>query len=86
MEQKQMVRQIIEFNKFAFDNAFSGMVMLQDQAEKMTNSFLEQVNVLPEEGKKITTQWMSAYKKGCDEFKKTVDDNFKKAEELIASL
>ena len=31
MEQKQMARQMMEFNKAAFDNSFSAMWALQDQ-------------------------------------------------------
>jgi hypothetical protein len=36
--------------------------------------------MFPEEGKKAVIEWMKAYKKGCDDFKNIVDENFKKVE------
>jgi hypothetical protein len=35
---------------------------------------------MPEEGKKVLSEWVKAYKKGRDDFKKVVDQNFKNAE------
>jgi hypothetical protein len=39
--------------------------------------------MFPEEGKKAISDWMDAYKKGCNEFKNLVDDNFKKVEDFF---
>lgn len=75
---------MIDFNKTSFDNTFSAMVLLQEQTEKMVNSFMEQANWLPEEGRKILNDWLISYKKGRDEFKRTVDESFKKVEEYFA--
>jgi len=52
MEPKQIVKQMIDFSKTAFDNSFEAMAVLQDQTEKMVNAFVEQNAVMPEEGKK----------------------------------
>lgn len=75
---------MIEFNKATFDNTFSAMVMLQEQTETMVNSFMEQANWLPEEGRKVLNEWLTSYKKGRNEFKKTVDQSFKKVENYFA--
>jgi hypothetical protein len=40
MDQKQLVKQMIEFNKTALDNTFSAMIVLQDQKEKIVLRFL----------------------------------------------
>jgi len=85
MDQNQIFKQMIDFNKATFDNSFSAMVMVQEQTEKMVDSFLGQASWLPEEGKKAINDWTGAYKKGCEDFKKTVDDNFKKVEDFFAS-
>ena len=53
MEQKQIVRQMMEFNKKAFDNSFSAMSELQDQTEKLMMNFLDKAEWVPEEGKKV---------------------------------
>jgi hypothetical protein len=50
----------------------------------MVNTFLEQANWMPEEGKKLIRDWVGAYKKGCEDFKKAADDNYKKVEDFFA--
>jgi len=83
MAQKQLIKQMIEFNKAAFDNTFNALVMLQDQSERMVNMFLEQAPSVPEEGKKALNEWINAFKKGREDFKKAVDESFKKVEEFF---
>ena len=47
--------------------------------------FLEQQSPwLPAEGKKAVTDWIKAYKRGREDFKAAVDDNYKKAEDFFA--
>ncbi len=75
---------MIDFQKTAFNNTFSAMVALQDQTEKMVNITIEQSTWLPEDGKKAINEWTDACKKGRDDFKKIVDENFSKAEGFFA--
>ncbi len=84
MEPMKMAKQMIEFNKATFDNSFNTMVLLQEQTEKMVNTFLEQATWLPEDGKKILNEWVAAYKKGREEFKKIVNDGYKKVDAYFA--
>ncbi len=84
MDPLKMTKQMIDFNKATFDNTFSAMVMLQEQTEAMVNSFMEQANWVPEEGRKVLNEWLASYKKGRNEFKKTVDQSFKKVENYFA--
>ena len=86
MEQKKMAKQMIDFYKTSFDNTYTALSIMQEQTERMTNMFLEQATGLPPEGKKAMQEWTKAYKKGCEEFKKTVDDNFKKAESMFGEV
>lgn len=85
MDKGKMAKQMIDFHKATFDNTFNAMVMLQDQNEKMVNTFLEQATWLPEEGKKVIDEWLKAYKKGRVDIKKLVDDNFKKVEDFFGA-
>ena len=85
MEYNEMYKQMITFNKTAFDNSYNALVTLQEQTEKMVNGFLQQATWLPEEGKKVTLDWIQAYKKACEDFKKTVDENFKRVEDFLSS-
>ena len=57
------------------------MFMVQDQNETLATSMLNQASWLPEEGKKAIREWVDAFKKGREEYKKTVDEAFKKVEE-----
>lgn len=83
MDQKQIAKQMIAFNKTAFDNNFSAMNALHEQTEKIINKFWEKTPMFPEEGKKAISEWMKAYKNGCEDFKKVVDENFKKVEDFF---
>ena len=83
MDQKQIARQMIQFNKTAFESSFSAMTMVYEQNEKMFETFLSQAPGLPEEAKKAVKDWMSAYRTGCNDFKKLVDDNYAKVEEYF---
>ena len=80
MEPLKMAKQMIDFQKAAFDNTFDAMVLLQDQTERMVGTYMEQAAFLPEEGKKMLREWVQTFKKGREEFKKTVDESFGKVE------
>ena len=85
MEQKEILKQMIAFNKTAFDNSFNAMVMVQEQTERMVNTFLVQSTWLPDEGKTVISDWVKAYKKGREDFKKLVDQSYKRVEDFLAS-
>jgi gas vesicle protein len=83
MDQKQIFKQMVDFNKGAFNNAFNAMVMVQDQNETLANNMLSQATGMPEEGKKAIQEWVDTFKKGREEYKKTVDEAFKKVEGFL---
>ncbi|CAB5134491.1 hypothetical protein D3OALGA1CA_3455 [Olavius algarvensis associated proteobacterium Delta 3] len=84
MDQKQLLKQMVDFNKMAFENTFNGMVMLQEQAERTAGALMDQATWLPEDGRKAIKDWVNAYKKGREDYKKMIDDSFKKVEEYFA--
>ncbi len=79
----EMMKQMIEFNKTAFDNTFRAMSLVQDQTEEMLLSYMEKATWLPAEGKKALKDWLDNCKKVRDEYKKIVDEGFKRMEELF---
>ena len=83
MEQKQIVIQMMEFNKKAFDNSFSAMSELQDQTEKLMMNFLDKAEWVPEEGKKVMQDWIANYKKSRNDFKAAADDGYRKVAEFF---
>mgnify|MGYP005847056105 CR=1 FL=1 len=80
MNQNQWLKQMIDFNKTAFENAFGSVTLLQEQAEKLTGSCIEQAPWMPQAGKTAIGEWMKACKQLRDSFKSSVDEGFKKAE------
>jgi hypothetical protein len=83
MEQTTIMKQMMNFNKAAFDNAYNAMAMLQEQTEKMAKMSMKQATWIPEEGKKFADEWAKAYRQGCEDFRNAVDANFKKAEDFF---
>ena len=86
MEQKQIIKQMIQHNKNVFEATFNSMAMLQDQMENATNMLLEQAAWLPAEGKKVVEEWFKAYKKGRETFKSVAAEGFKKVETFFADI
>jgi hypothetical protein len=83
MDPKKMGKQMIDFYKTSFDNSFSAMMMLQEQMERMTNMYWGQMVNLPDEAKKGLADWTKSYKKNCEDFKKMMDESFKKLESFV---
>ncbi len=78
MVMENIAKQIIDFQKSTFDNSYTALVMLQDQAERMTQTVMDQNTWLPDEGKKVMEDWAQMYKQGRVDFKELVDQNFDK--------
>ncbi len=86
MMEPRIAKDIIDFQKAAFDNTFTAISMMQDQAERATNMLLEASMIpVPEEGKRIVNEWITAFKRGRDEFKRAVDESYKKMEDSFAA-
>jgi hypothetical protein len=84
MDQKQMFKPMIEFNKTAFNNAFDAVALVQNQFEKAAYAALDQTNWLPAEGRKAIETWTEAFKAGRQNFKQQMDNGFEQAEKLFA--
>ena len=86
MKQFNALKQMVQFNKNAFDKGYTAMEELFVQNEKITNSILGHAPWMPEEGKKAVDEWMQLYKRGCDDFKETVDQTYNSVENLLAGF
>ena len=83
MEPGTIAKQTIAFQKTLFENSFNAMKMVQDQTEKMLNTFLGQLSWVPDEGKKAIGESVDFYKKAREDFKKAVDEGFAKMEGMF---
>ena len=86
MDSSKIAKQMIDFQKTTFDNTFNAMVLLQEQAESMASTILDQATWMPEEGRKAINDWLKAYKKGREDFKKGVDENFTRVEDFFSTF
>ena len=64
MNYKEFIKQTIDFNKASYENGFEAILMIQDQTEKMTNTFLDQVNWFPKEARNSFEEGIKMLKKG----------------------
>jgi polyhydroxyalkanoate synthesis regulator phasin len=83
MDPKQIAEQMIQFSKAAFDNTFNAMTFMHEQTEKMVGTYLEQVPMIPAEGKKALADWMKSTKKGREQFKAAVESNYTRVEDFF---
>ena len=80
MPHKQMIQKMLTFNKETFDNACKNFSMLEDQMEKMIDIYMDQTSGITDETKKALKTWTASYRKGVNDYKKAVDEGFKKIE------
>ncbi len=78
MDQKQLFREMLEFNKAAFDNNLKAMFLYQTQSEEYILRFLNSAVWIPEENRKMTMQWLEGYKKNYEHLKACADKNYRK--------
>jgi len=78
MESKWMAKQLIDFQKTTFNNAYQALVMFQDHTEKVANTMAEQAKWVPEECLRVSGLWTDMYRKGQEDLKSAIDDHFDK--------
>lgn len=83
MQPKELLKQMVIFNKAAFENSFNTMLMLQEQMERMSRVYVDQATGISAETKNAVNEWTLLYKKGLTDFKVMIDENFKKVESFL---
>tara|TARA_B100000609_G_C16935770_1_gene291582 strand:+ start:173 stop:433 length:261 start_codon:yes stop_codon:yes gene_type:complete len=83
MDSSQFVKQTLGFQKTIFENSFNAMIVIQDQTEKMMNSYLDQLPWVTDESKSSMKASVDLAKKARDDFKTAVNDGFAKFEEML---
>ncbi|MBN1365964.1 MAG: hypothetical protein JW976_14240 [Syntrophaceae bacterium] len=83
MEQKEIMKQMIDVQKKSFDNFFSTIVLYQSQTEKLFKTFVESMPGMGDEGRKAVEQWSDAFKKTIDDLKRAVNNGYTRIEVLL---
>jgi hypothetical protein len=85
MDQTKLLKQTIDFHRNAFNNVFQALVLLQDQAERVSSTLLTQTNMLPEESKNTIGTWTENYKREQEKYKETVNAGFNQIEGFLGA-
>jgi hypothetical protein len=80
MQPREVLKQMVSFNKAAFENSFNTMIMFQGQIERMSQVYMDQAAGISAETKNAMNEWTQLYKKGLTDFKAMIDENFKQVE------
>jgi hypothetical protein len=76
MDQTQIARKLLEFNKTILDKSFDSLMMIQDQNKRLITRSLEKLPI-PDEGKKAISQWTEIYKSSSEKSKAMMDEGYK---------
>ncbi len=79
MNKRQMTKDLVIFQKAAFDNACYALSLWQDQTARLVRCFLEKAPWFAEDGKEIIAEWVMRYKQNRGAFKAYADANYRKA-------
>ena len=85
MDNTKLLKQTIDFQRNAFNNVFKALGLLQDQAERISDTVLNQANLLPEESKKTIGDWTGNYRRECEKYKEAVNAGFNQLETLVGA-
>ena len=84
MEYNQITKQVIDFQKLSFDNWYSAVTMVQDQAASAVDLMLDQATWIPEEGRQAMLGWISVCQEERDRLKTYMDQSFSSIEKYMA--
>ncbi|MGD0279940.1 MAG: hypothetical protein ABSC11_11600 [Smithella sp.] len=86
MYPKIMIKQILDFNRKAFEDSFNVVAFAEEQSEKILSLLREESLFFPEQSKKIIEDWVKTYKNGWDSFKTNMDSRFKFIEDCLLKV
>ena len=83
METDKITKQMIKFQRMTFDNWYSAMSLMQDQAVSAMDTMLGQASWLPEDGRNTIQNWVGDIKDERIRFKGYVDNGFVSLEKIL---
>ena len=81
----QLIKDAIGFQKTLFDNAYNFLVKYQDSTEELTNAILDRYVNLPDAWRSQTGEWVRNLKDGRVHFKKMVDEGFTNVGNIVSN-
>jgi hypothetical protein len=78
MEQKALLKRVVDFHKASFDNSYDTMTMVQSQSEKIVESLWDQSHRSTKDAQGAFSQWAAVCRKSREDFKRAVDNGYEK--------
>lgn len=85
MEQAQLTKKIIDFQKMSFDHWFDAVSLIQNQAENTMDAMLNQSTWIPEDGRNALRNWASLCQQERGRLKSYVEKGFSALEKVVLS-
>jgi polyhydroxyalkanoate synthesis regulator phasin len=85
LDYSKMAQEFFALSKNYWANTMEMMAMFQTQNEKMLNTLIENGLVSQAEGRKMLQEWLNRSKEAREDFTKTMEDNWKKAEGALGA-
>lgn len=82
----ELQRNLLEFQKQAFDSTFNALSALQDQQRELMTRLLDGAPAVPGEMRELLDQWAHALETGREQFKDTVDRSFETVETYLERI
>lgn len=83
MEQQNLIKQMVDFNKTALDSMFNTAAFFQEQSERLGGMMLANSPLGFDQAKKWYEDSAQVCKKGRENAKKMMDEGFKTMESLL---
>jgi hypothetical protein len=83
METNRMTKKILDFQKGAISQWYDVMTSMQEQAASSLRTVLDQSGWIPDEGRQMVQNWVSACKKGCHDYKELVEESISGFEKVF---
>ncbi len=85
MEAKKAGLDVFNFIKSSFDSTLESATKVQDQGEKVLKDMVEKGKEFQADAENVLNDALTNVKKARDEYKKIVEEGFKKVEDLFKS-
>ena len=82
-DMKAVSGDVLKFMKFSLDTTFGSVAKVQEFNEKLVKDMIEINRKANADAEKMVNEFIENGKKGVDEYKKVVEEGFKKVEELM---
>jgi hypothetical protein len=76
MEQMNFAKQVVDFNRMAFNNIYNTAVVVQDQTERLGGMLLDNAPFGGDQARQMYKDGADLYKKSRENFKKMIDEGF----------